>query len=248
MEADFADIHDPIQNARECTWDAWDAPTLTERKRLALKALEIDSLCADAYNVLASCARQNSKRLELYKKGIDSFLERIEKKAFDENIGDFWAIQFRPFLRSVYGYGTALWDAKQRDSAITQFRYLLTLDTQDHLDARIKLVYWLISEKNNEEAKQELAQFPRESYHYIFGKLFLELHEDTKAPAFLKAYEKAKEADPLIIDILTGRVEEPEVFPESYTIGSREQSLCYYEQISEMWHDSRALLRTATFN
>lgn len=248
MEADFADIHDPIQDARECTWDAWDAPTLAERKRLALKALQIDQLCADAYNVLASCTRQNSKRLELYKKGIDSFLERTEKKEFNKYIGDFWAIQFRPFLRSVYGYGTALWDAKQYDSAITQFRYLLTLDTLDHLEARIKLVYWLISENNNTEAKQELKQFSRDSYHYIFGKLFLELHEDIKSLGFFKAYEKAKKADPLIIDILTGRVEEPEEFPESYTIGSREQSLCYYEQISEMWQLSRALLRTAVFN
>ncbi|MCD1653107.1 hypothetical protein K7J14_15995 [Treponema zuelzerae] len=243
MAEEIKCLFDPIQQAREYVWDAWDSIKTEEKKTMALRALQLDPLCCDAYNILALYAKSNKKRLEFYKKGLESFLERTNQTEFDEYIGNFWSIQFRPYLRSIYGYGTALWDENLTTDAISQFQYLLTLDETDHMEARVKLMYWFASSKQYMEATEELLFFPKNSYHYIFGKLFIELQINNNYSGVIKAYERATETNHIIIDLITGKMKEPEQYPESYKQGSKEQALCYYHQISSEWKDSRKKLR-----
>jgi len=62
----------PLREAQDLIYDAWEMADLKSCLALARRALKISPDCADAYVLLAEAARTRAKALELYRKGVEA--------------------------------------------------------------------------------------------------------------------------------------------------------------------------------
>src|SRR6056297_2663322 len=64
---------DPISQAQDLMYDAWEIGDPEQRIALAKKAIEISPLCGDDYNLLAEeSAKTLGEKLALYRQAVDA--------------------------------------------------------------------------------------------------------------------------------------------------------------------------------
>jgi tetratricopeptide (TPR) repeat protein len=146
------------EQAQCIMYDAWGARG-AERVRLAKEALKKDKKCVDAHVLLG---QESAKTIE---EAHDLFLkadELGEKAISGQTIGpdQLWAdLKTRPLLRAKMELGSTLWLLGEREDALDYLREVLRLNPTDNQGARYRLVYFLISEKLFDEAKELTNQF-----------------------------------------------------------------------------------------
>src|SRR5271169_4178978 len=112
----------PLDEAQELIYDAWEMADLKSCLELARRALKISPDCADAYVLLAEAARTRAKALELYRKGVAAGERALGREAFERDAGHFWGIlETRPYMRARAGLADSLWDRGDYDEAIAHW-------------------------------------------------------------------------------------------------------------------------------
>ena len=133
-------VDDALGRAQDLIYDAFDAPTAKRRIVLALKALEISPLCADAYVLLAEHAapQMSGERLELYRRAVEAGELALGKVAFEEDVGHFWGLlETRPYMRArCGGIAQMLWASGRHEEAVAHYRDLLRLNPNDNQGVR----------------------------------------------------------------------------------------------------------------
>lgn len=88
----------------------------SERRNMAMRALEISENCPDAYVILAEMERDNNRKIEFYSKGVDTAERILGKEIFDREKGNFWGIiETRPYMRAQEGLAVACGCRLKRD-------------------------------------------------------------------------------------------------------------------------------------
>ena len=146
---------DPINQAQDLMYDAWESGDPKQRIALAKKAIEISPLCADAYNLLAEESAQTlDEALALYRQAVDAGKEALGPDGFAEYAGHFWGFhETRPYMRARAGLGEALWAAGERDAAIENFKEMLELNPGDNQGIRYVLAAKLLDMGNMADLK-----------------------------------------------------------------------------------------------
>ena len=82
-----------IFRAQDLIYDAWEQGTSRSRVALAVKALAISPLCADAYSLLAGEATVADETLGLYSRGLEAGSLALGPKGLRSlpgSFGEFW--------------------------------------------------------------------------------------------------------------------------------------------------------------
>jgi tetratricopeptide (TPR) repeat protein len=207
--------------AQKIVWDAWDALTVAEARKLAKKALEIDSACPDAFNVLAFHERNPQKRKEYYKEAVRTFRERYKKVYFNENSGCFWGIlETRPFMRALQGYGRSLWEDGETAQAIETYGYMLELNPNDNQGMRFVLINWLFIAGDLNGVRKLLSQYEDNVAGILFGKLLLSLLDGKYKKRRKKILLEVTAYNPHLAPYLLGERKLPRTIPDRITLGS----------------------------
>ena len=108
------DADNPLQQAQELMYDAWETPDPVERTELAEQALETSPDCADAWVLLAEEAAESLEQaIEFYQQGLEAGERALGAEMFAEDAGRFWGIlQTRPYMRAREGLANCLWEVK----------------------------------------------------------------------------------------------------------------------------------------
>jgi tetratricopeptide (TPR) repeat protein len=129
---------DPLDQAQELMYEAWDSANPKQRIALAQKALKISPLCADAYNLLAQeQARTLDEVLAYRQKAVEVGEEALGPDGFNKYAGHFWGfLETRPYMRARAGLGEALWAMGKKDAAIENYKEMLELNPGDNQGIR----------------------------------------------------------------------------------------------------------------
>lgn len=149
-----------IEKAQILVYDGYEEDDNDKKRKLALKALEYDKLCADAYTLLGFAEVDNApKALEYFRMGETVFRQRYNEAYFEKNKGEFfYIIETRPYIRNLY-YTMLLCEMlEQFDEAINAGLRILELCKDDQIGAYHRVLMLLVTRDRWEEIEQLLEK------------------------------------------------------------------------------------------
>jgi tetratricopeptide (TPR) repeat protein len=240
MEGTMASIFgsctkDPLDQAQEIMYDAWDNADPKQRIVLAHKALKISPLCADAYNLLAEeHAKTQEEALGYYLKAVEAGKEALGSDGFKEYAGHFWGfLETRPYMRARLGLGEALWVTGQKDAAIKNFQEMLVLNPGDNQGIRYVLAAKLLNAGRVNELKPLLSSCADESSADIqYTRALVAYFEDAEDAEAIA--QIAWETNQYVPGMLSGRI--PTIELQGYiTMGGKDEASGYVEIFGQPW-------------
>jgi len=227
--------NDPLDQAQEIMYEAWDSAVPKQRIVLAQKALKISPLCADAYNLLAEeHAKTQEEALGYYYKAVEAGKEALGSDGFKEYSGHFWGfLETRPYMRARLGLGEALWVTGEKDAAIENFKEMLELNPGDNQGIRYVLAAKLLNAGRMNELKSLLTSCADEASADIqYTRALVAYLEDAEdAEAIVKI---AWETNDYVPGMLSGRI--PTIELQGYiSMGGKDEASGYVEIFGQPW-------------
>ncbi len=231
----------PLDEAQEIMFDAFEEVNSAKRIKLAKKALSISKDCADAYNLLAEEADSLEEAKELYHNGIASGKRAIGKTAFEEMKEHFWGFhETRPYMRAMAGLSNTLWALNQRQESIDTIKEMLDLNPNDNQGMRYSLINKLLVMRKLNEAEELLKEY-KDDYtaHWLYSKAFLYFNKPSKRLTAEKELVEAMKFNPYVPQYLFGIKEMPRVLPNYMGIGDVTEAISYVEDSLEVWGSNK---------
>ena len=220
-------------------YDAMEAATPQQRLDLALQALELDPEHPDALLMALEATGFDGEELIDVLHGIVAVAaERLGKKAFKEFAPHFWGVlDTRPYMRARFQLTEALREAGQVEEAIEEYEEMLLLNENDNLGVRYHLLPCLLALGRLDEARKLLKRYAGEcEWNVVFAWCrVLERLVSGDEPGASKALAAARKQNPHMEAYLNGHRKLPRNLPASYSVGSKEEALCYAEPLLMAW-------------
>lgn len=250
MEKPMADLfkigrRNPVDQAQEIIYLAWEASSKKRRVALAQKALEIFPDCTDAYNILAEeTAKTAQQALDLYLKGVQAGERTLGKKAFKELAGSFWGfLETRPYMRARAGLADCLWEIGRREEAVEHYQEMLRLNPNDNQGIRYLLMSHLIALGFNQEAEVLFKRYKDDGMAtWIYARALLDFRKTGDSRKSQKSLATALKNNPHIPAYLLGRKKMPRWLPPYYGWGDENEAVLYVHENSWGWKASPGAL------
>lgn len=204
VEEDFFDLNSPSFKSDEILEEAYHAPTVEAKKKLAKKALKIYPDNIDAESLLASLEENPIKKITAYQKVVEKATKILEENdCFNEdNIGLFWGIiETRPYMRARHGKILALMDLGRYREAMKDCEDLLRLSESDNLGIRY-LVMGLYGVLEEFERGEKLLKKYNEKTSFMVLPMAIMYFKKGDYKKARKQLEILKEINPYIIETL----------------------------------------------
>lgn len=234
-----------IDAAQDIVYDAWGSGDKKRRIALAKKALEISSLCADAYVLLAQETVGNlDQAIELYRQGVEAGEKAIGKAAFRDDVGHFWGLlETRPYMRARHGLAQALWDKGLQDEATTHYRDMLRLNPNDNQGIRYLLVDCLLVLGCDDEAAKLIKRYKEDgSAAWSWSRALLAFRRGGDCPESRSALSQATRDNPHVAALLLGEKKMPRQLPAYIGIGDKNEAVAYVHGATAAWATTPGVL------
>lgn len=227
----------PQEQAQDLVYQAIETDDIMESDKLVFMALQLDPDCAEAFEYLGDLAGTPMASMFLYKNGYTAARKRLGEKFFKENKGHFWGIhETRPFMRCLKNYAECLYTLDQKESAISNFFELLTLNPNDNQGIRDQAgLYCLELGKIDsfEKLCQEYGEDPTAFHH--FNNALCEFIKFGDAVISRTALAKAREINKHVLQLMLTKKELPQV-PDHYSLGDKNEAVFYCVLAKDVWH------------
>ena len=235
---------DPLDDAQELCFDAWESGNPRERVRLAKKALELSPECADAYVILANEAKSPRRRVELYGKGVAAGERALGPRTFEHEVGHFWGLHgTRPYMRARFGLAQALWEVGRREEAISHCSEMLRLNPRDNQGVRYVLIRYLLEEGRDSDAVDIMDFYEGDaSADWVYTQLLITLRKEgdsEKARALLWSAVRCNYHAPAY---LLGKTALPSLLLDEFTLGYESEAAHYAAGYSRLWAKTQGAL------
>lgn len=229
--------NDPVDQAQELMYQAWDERNPKQRIALARKALKTSPDCADAYVLLAEEEAANAgEALALYEQGLAAGERALGLAFFAENVGHFWGLlESRPYMRARQGLATTLWQIGRKEEASQHYRDLLRLNPGDNQGIRYSLLNLWLDLGQDDEARKLLKAHDDGMAEWLYTAallLFRESGAGKKADAALRQALKHNKHVPAY---LTGRKKIPVNLPAYIGFGDDNEASTYANSYLKHW-------------
>ena len=244
---DSPDNKDPLWQAQDLMYDAWEADTKRERLALAKKALAVSELCADAYVLLAKEGAKNIvEEKNWYERAVDAGRKALGEGLFEDGEGEFWLIlETRPYMRARAELAQCLWDLGEREEAVAHVKDMLRLNPGDNQGMRYILKSWLFALNDLKGVSEILVEYEEDSFaEWCYSKALLIFRESgSKSSEGIKTLKYAVKTNPFVPDLLLGAKRMPKRMPPHYSMGSKEEAALYVDQNRENWAVTKGALQ-----
>ena len=226
------------EKAQLLVYEAYDEKDIEQYRQKALDALELDDLCADAYNILGNTSTNDpDKALEYYNKAIEAFEKRYSKEYIEKEKGEFfYIIKTRPYIRALSGKMIAHEMLGDISKAHQTAEYIMELARSDQMGARYSLLVYLIAEKDWESLGTLLSNElfdGDDSLEFIFAKSMYAFQTKGKCREALELFTALLSRNKYILRILVGEMDyQPENPVNEYAPGSVEEANLFIHGIS----------------
>ena len=236
-----ADVKD---EAQQIAFDAMEAETEAQARKLAKRALKLDPDCVDALVVLADLdARTPREMIEGLQKAVAAGERSLGEKFMKENTGHFWMLlDTRPYMRAMEELGRALAGQGIYLDAIRIYERMLELNPNDNQGVRDPLLGLYLAVSDLAGAGKLLKKYKNESLaNFAWGRVLERFLAGEKAAARV-ALEKARAANRFVEQYITAKMPLPEELPEMYSPGSEEEAALCMIHVGLAWaHQQEAV-------
>jgi tetratricopeptide (TPR) repeat protein len=244
---DSSEHKDPLWQAQELMYEAWEARPKRDRVALAKQALAISDLCADAYILLAEEAAKNIvEEKHWYELAVDAGRKALGEELFEDGEGDFWLIlETRPYMRARAGLAECLWNLGEREEAVGHVQDMLRLNPGDNQGMRYILKSWLFTVGDLKGVSELLVEYDEDCFaEWCYSKALLIFRQSgSKSSGAIKALKYAVKTNPFVTDLLLGTKRMPKTLPPHYSIGSKDEAVIYVAQNRDNWSATKGALQ-----
>ena len=217
----------------------WRQRHRERRLDLAWQALELDPEHADALlMVLESTDMDGEERIAALRRIVAVAAKRLGKKAFQEFKPHFWGLlDTRPYMRARMQLAEELRGAGRLEEAIEEYEEMLLLNENDNLGVRHLLLPCLLALSRMDEARKLLKLHAGEcdwNAALAWGRVLERLLSGDE-PGASKALAAARKQNPHVEVYLKGHRKLPRNLPDSCSVGSKEEALCYAGPLLTAW-------------
>ncbi len=234
----------PLEEAQDLIYQAWETPSIREKVKLAHKALEISSDCADAYVLLAEeSARNIEEARSLYQAGVEAGERALGAKIFAEDAGHFWGIlETRPYMRARAGLAQCLWELGRYEEAIGHYRDMLRLNPGDNQGIRYLLAACLLEMGEVGALQELLGQYDEPTAAWLCtGALvtFLQHGDNLESrQRLIQALEQNRHVAPYLL----GEKRLPKQLPEYMGFGDKNEAIIYAAEFGPGWLNAKGAI------
>ena len=229
-----------IGESQECFYDAMEAESHDEAYDLLVRAVELDPGNADAWLQILGYhpPRPGDEEIEMLRKIVALAEERLGEKAFQEFAGHFWGFhETRPYMRARAALADALQRAGRVESAAAEVEAMLELNPNDNQGLRYRQLCCHLALGKLDEVRKLFDRYPDEfDFNTVFawGKVLERfLVDDFDAAA--EAVSHALKQNPSSLVYVLGHRKAPKNLPDGYSPGSKEEAMCFAEDLQFAW-------------
>ena len=228
---------DRKDEAQQIAFDAMEAETEAEARKLAKRALRLDPDCVDALVLITDLDAPTRKAfIEGLKKAVEAGERALGAKFIQKNKGHFWLlIETRPWMRALDRLANELKEAGLNLDAIGIYERMLELNPNDNQGVRDPLLGLYLTVGDLRSAGKLLKKYEGDALaNFAWGRVLERFLADDRAGA-KAALEIARAANRHVELYLTARKPLPEDPPEMYSPGSEEEAVLVLSNLSGAW-------------
>ena len=227
----------PREEAQELAFDAMEAESEAQARKLAKLALAKDPDCVDALVVLVGIEADSPKKaVEGLERALAAGERSLGAKFFKENKGHFWGLlDTRPYMRALEQLAGVLRAKGSNLEAIKQYEKMLGLNPGDNQGVRDPLLGLYLATGKLEGARKLLDEYGEDSMaNFAWGRV-LERFLSGNRPGAVTSLKKARKANPFVELYLSGRKSLPRETPDMYSPGSEEEAILCLDNLMLAW-------------
>jgi tetratricopeptide (TPR) repeat protein len=232
---------DAKDQAQQIAFDAMDAPSAAQARKLAKRALKLDPDCVDALLVITDLdAHTARERIEGLQRAVAAGERSLGEKFVRENKGHFWRlIETRPWMRALEQLATDLVAAGMRADAIRVYEKMLELNPNDNQGARDPLLGLYLAVGDLAGAGKLLQSYDEDgSANFAWGRVLGRFLAGDRTGAD-QALIDALAANRFVALYMTERLPLPKGLPEMYEMGSAEEAVLCVVNLRAAWDAHR---------
>jgi tetratricopeptide (TPR) repeat protein len=236
---------DARDKAQQLAFDAMEAESEAQARKLAKSALRLDPDCVDALVVMNDLDAHTTQALIAgLQQAVAAGERSLGAQFIRENTGHFWGlIETRPYMRAMEQLAGLLFAEWLHLDAIRVYERMLELNPNDNQGVRDPLLGAYLCADDLKAAAKLLKSYKEDAgANFAWGRVLERLlaGDPTGAAATLKA---ARQANHFVELYMTGKRAIPHELPEMYTLGSEEEATMCMDGVGRAW----ALHKEAVF-
>jgi tetratricopeptide (TPR) repeat protein len=235
---------DAKDEAQQVAFDAMEAETEAQARKLAKRALRLDPDCVDALVLMAGIESDSPRKMiEGLQNAVAAGERSLGARFIAENKGHFWMlIETRPYMRALEQLAGLLRAEGFKLDAIKQYERILALNPNDNQGVRDPLLGLYLAANNMEGARRLLLDFKDDAMaNFAWGRVLERFLSEDKPGAAVEL-KKARKANRFVELYLTGRKGIPKAMPEMYSMGSDEEAVLVLDHMSLAWAEHKEAL------
>ena len=225
------------EKAQDLFFEAMEAGSEEQELALITQALELDPDNTDARLWKLEHTYGWFDRVGELRGIIDTAARRLEaENGFKEYAGHFWGfIETRPYMRARQQLVHELLRVAQKEEAAKECEEMLELNPNDNQGMRYTLLTCYLSLNRQAEAKALFKKYREDGcVVFMWGDVLLRWLSPRKT-GLEKALAAAREQNAHIEDYLTGMKKLPKRLPPYYSMGSKEEAVCFAKDLITAW-------------
>lgn len=240
---DLPERTDKKGRSQDLVFEAYEQP-VSKGKKLVKQALELDPNNADAYNYLASIAKDIDEAIIMFEKAIKAGEKSLGKKFFKEKKGFFWGmIETRPYMRAKAGLAGCLYTKKEVDKAIEIYEEMLELNPNDNQGIRYLLSTLLLSKKDLSRFQSFIKNVEDEDCAvWNYNNALYHFKKSGQTAKSDKELLKAYKSNEFVIDYMLGIKEMPDELPQYIGRGDKNEAISYVFGAWSIWEKTEGAL------
>ena len=226
------------EQAQDLIFKAFELPE-DEGYNLALKAIQMDIDCIEAYEYLGALEPIPHTAIIYYKTGIEIGKRIYSKTHFRNGIGNFWLIhETRPFMRCMQAYAECLKEMDRVRDAVSVFEEMIRLNPNDNQGVRDHLLIYLIKinefnkfRKYDKLYKDDPGAFPS------FNRALFAFRTLGSSTISNELLEKAIESNKYVVPMLLKKSLDDK-FVDVFGFGNENEAIYYCSFAHQIWHET----------
>jgi tetratricopeptide (TPR) repeat protein len=223
--------------AQELAFEAMEAESEAEARKLAQRALAKDPDCVDALVVLTDIeARSTREIIERLQKAVAAGERSLGAAFIRENKGHFWSIiETRPYMRALERLAGMLRSQGIHLDAIRHYEHLLELNPNDNQGVRDPLLGLYLAAGDLKKAGVLLKKYKNDASANFAWCRALERFLAGDLTAAEAALRTARNENSFVELYMSGKKALPKSLPEMYSPGSEEEAILCLDSMSAAW-------------
>ena len=244
MQEDISETNE--ERAQMRFYDAMEAKTPQEMTKILEEVLRLDPENVDArLKVLGLAEPGEVDAIESLRDIVETAARKLGPEGFAEYKPHFWGfLETRPYMRARQQLAAELESAGRLEAAVKEYEGMLELNPNDNQGVRYSLLACYLALDRRAEARALIKRYPDDvKYNPVFawGVVLLRYLTPRKT-GLVNALTAARKQNSHIEAYLKGHRRVPKNLPHGYSLGSKEEAICYAGNVIMAWHRHHEVL------